>query len=157
MKMRTAMVGLALIAPLSVAWGANAVDPETMTKVPCSDLHFGAAFLKKFPQAPAACIEGRQDKSGARYAKFTAKVYLNSADRTTVQLLDAKGDTKTTLSIKPKPGATLTVNGQKTRFQDLQQGDMMSFWVPETRLVAQELPASTAQAWTLLPPTETPK
>jgi hypothetical protein len=76
MKMRTAMVGLVLTAPLSVAWGANAVDPETLTKVPCSELHFSKAFLAKYPQAPNACIEGRQDKSGARYAKFNAKVYL---------------------------------------------------------------------------------
>ena len=157
MKMRTGMVGLALIAPLSVAWGAKPVDPETLQKIPCSDLHFAAAFLQKYPQAPAACIEGRQDKSGERYGKFTAKVYLNSADRTTVQILDAKGDTKTTISIKPKPGATLTVNGQKTRFQDLHQGDTISFWIPESRLVATELPTSTSQAWTLLPPTEAQK
>ena len=157
MKMRTAMVGLVLIAPLSVAWGAKAVDPETMTKVPCSDLHFSQAFLQRYPQAVNACIEGRQDKNGMRYGKFHAKIYLNSSDRTTVQLLDAKGDTKATFSFKPKPGATITVNGKKARVQDLSQGDELDFWVSETRLSAGSLPAPSAQSWTVLPPTEAPK
>lgn len=157
MKMRTGIVGLALIAPLSVAWGAKAVDPETMTKVPCSDLHYGKAFLEKYPQAPNACIEARQDKSGARYAKFNAKVYLNSTDRTTVQLQDANGDTKTTFSFKPKPGTTMTINGKKVRFADLHQGDTFSLWVPETKLSAGALPAPSAQSWKVLPPLEMPK
>jgi hypothetical protein len=157
MKMRTAMVGLALIAPLSLAWGANPVDPETLTKIPCSDLHFSKAFLAKWPAAPAACLEGRQDKSGHKYGKFSAKVYLNSKDRTTFNLIDAKGDTKTTFSIKPAPGATLTINGEKTRFQDLRTEQVVTFWVSETRLAAQELPAATSKSWSMLPPTEAPK
>jgi len=157
MKMRTAMVGLVLIAPLSVAWGAKAVDPETMTKVSCSDLHFSKAFLAKYPGAPNACLDARQDASGARYAKFHAKVYLNGADRTTVQLLDAKGDTKGTFSFKPKQGATISLNGKKTRIQDLNKGDELDFWVPETRLSAGALPAPSWQTWTVLPPTEAPK
>jgi len=157
MKMRTGIVGLVLIAPLSVAWGAKAVDPETMTKLPCSDLHFGAAFLQKYPHALDACIEARQDKSGAKYAKFHAKIYLNGSDRTTVQLLDAKGDTKTTFSFKPKPDSKITVNGKKTRVQDLSAGDELYFWVPETRLTAGSLPAASAQSWTVLPPTEAQK
>jgi hypothetical protein len=157
MKMRTGMVGLALIAPLSVAWGAKPVDPETLQKISCSDLHFSAAFLQKYPAAPAACIEGRQDESGARYGKFTAKIYLNSADRTTVQLLDAKGDTKTTFSIKPKSGAKITVNGKKQRMQDLRPGDEITFWVPESRMLAKALPSASAQSWTVLPPLEAQK
>jgi hypothetical protein len=157
MKMRTGIVGLALIAPLSVAWGAKAVDPETMTKVPCSDLHFSKAFLDRYPQAPAACIEGRQDASGVRYGKFTAKVYLNSADRTTVQMVDAKGDIKTTFSIKPKPDAKITVNGKKVRMQDLSPGDELTFWVPESRMVAKALPSASAQSWTVLPPVAPPQ
>lgn len=157
MKMRTGIVGLALIAPLSVAWGAKPVDPESLTKVSCSEIHFSKAFLQRYPQAPAACIEARADAGGVRYAKFTSKVYLNSADRTTVQLLDSKGDTKTTFSFKPKKNASITVNGKKTRIQDLSQGDEIDFWVPESRLSAGTLPAPSAQSWTVLPPTDTPK
>ena len=157
MKMRTGMVGLALIAALSVAWGAKPVDPESLTKISCSDIHFGKAFLERYPQAPAACIEGRADAGGSHYAKFNAKVYLNSADRTTVQLLDSKGDTKTTFSFRPKKNASITMNGKKTRIQDLKQGDEISFWVPEARLTAGTLPAPSAQSWTVLPPQDTQK
>jgi hypothetical protein len=152
MKMRTGMVGLALIAPLSVAWGAKPIDPESLSKIPCTDLHFSKAFLERYPQAPVACIEGRADPGGVRYAKFNAKVYLNSADRTTVQLLDSKGDVKTTFSFKPKKNASITYKGNKTRIQDLKQGDEISFWVPEARLTAGTLPAPSAQSWTVLPP-----
>jgi hypothetical protein len=151
------MVGLALIAALSVAWGAKPVDPESLTKISCADIHFSKAFLQRYPQAPAACIEGRADASGAHYAKFNAKIYLNGADRTTVQLLDSKGDTKTTFSFKPKKNASITINGQKTRIQDLKQGDSITFWVPEARLTAGTLPAATAQSWTVLPPQDTQK
>ena len=158
MKMRTGMVGLALIAPLAVAWGAKPVDPESLSKVACSEIHFSKAFLQRYPQAPAACIEGRADEGGVKYAKFNAKVYLNSADRTTVQLLDSKGDTKTTFSFKPKQqSSSITVNGQKTRIQDLRPGDELSFWVPEAKLTAGTLPAATAQSWTVLPPQDTQK
>ena len=152
MKIRKGLVGLALIAPLSSAWGAEPVDPESLTKVPCSDLHYSKAFLEKYPQAPNACIEGRQDKAGNRYAKFNGKVYLNSTDRTTLQLQDASGDTKTTFSFKPKPGTTIKVGGKKVRFADLHPGDTFSFWVPESRLTAGSLPEPTAQSWKVLPP-----
>jgi hypothetical protein len=157
MKMRTGIVGLAFIAALSVAWGAKPVDPASLPKISCADIHFSKAFLERYPQAPAACIEGRADAGGSHYAKFNAKVYLNSADRTTVQLLDSKGDTKTTFSFKPKKNASITYNGNKIRIQDLKQGDQISFWVPEAKLTAGTLPAASAQSWTVLPPQDTQK
>ena len=48
MKMRTAMLGFALIVPLSVAW-ATAINPDRMTRLQCSDLHFSEAFLQRYP------------------------------------------------------------------------------------------------------------
>lgn len=154
MKNRNIVVGIALIAPFAVAWAAKPpIDPSKLPKVNCSDLHFSKAFLEKYPKAPEACLEAREYK-GQRYAKFTAKVYLNSPDRTTVSLLNTAGETVTTFSIKPAPGAHVKINGKKVKFSELATGEELSFWVPETRMVAQELPASTAQAWTVLPPTE---
>lgn len=153
MKNRNIVIGLALIAPFAVAWAAKQVDPDKLPKVNCSDLHFSKAFLDKYPKAPEACIEAREYK-GQRYAKFTAKVYLNSADRTTVSLLNTAGEAVTTFSIKPKPGAAVNINGKKVKFSELATGEKLSFWVPETRMLAEELPGSTAQAWTVVPPTE---
>jgi hypothetical protein len=114
MKMRTALLGFALMAPLSVAWGANSFNPDTLTRVACSDLQFSQAFLQRYPQAPAACIEAREAKDGTCYAKFHARVFLNSSDRTTVNILDASGAMRTTFSFRPSPGATIQLNGRRT-------------------------------------------
>jgi hypothetical protein len=151
MKMRTAMFGVALMASLSVAW-AQPINPDRMTKVACSDLHFSAAFLQRYPQAPAACIDARQAQDGTRWAKFHARVFLNSSDRTTVNLLNANGDLKTTFSFRPRAGATIQLNGRNTRITSLRPGDELDFWVPESKMTAGEMPEPTAQTWQVLPP-----
>jgi hypothetical protein len=126
------------------------IDPNRLTKVDCADLKFSAEFLAKYPDAPKACIEAREYE-GKRYAKFEAKVYLNSADRTTVTLLDPKGADLSTFSIRP--GSTpLKVNGKDTKFTDLRPGEKISFWVSEDRMTAHALPASTEDSWAVLPP-----
>lgn len=152
MKMRNVIVGLALVAPLSLAWAAKQpVDPDKLPKVACTDFKFSPAFLDKYPKAPAACLEGREYK-GVRYAKFTAKVYLTSPERTTVQLLNVAGDPITTLSFKPKPGQEVIINGKKEKFSDMKKGEVLTFWVPESRMEAVSLPTPTAQAWSVVPP-----
>jgi hypothetical protein len=145
------MLGFALIAPLSVAW-AQAINPDRMTRLACSDLHFSEAFLQRYPQAPAACIDARQAQDGTRWAKFHARVFLNSSDRTTVNLLNANGDMKTTFSFRPRAGATIMLNGRNTRITSLRPGDELDFWVPESKMTAGEMPEPTAQSWQVLPP-----
>jgi hypothetical protein len=81
-------------------------NPNSLKKVECSALHFSDEFLKKYPEAPAACVDAREYQ-GKRYAKFKAKVYLNSADRTTVTLLDKQGKDLQTFSFRPGPNATI--------------------------------------------------
>jgi hypothetical protein len=144
------LAALALLAPVSMSWAVTP-DPESLPKVNCSDFKFSQAFLAKFPKAPAACQEGRIYK-GHKYAKFNAKVYLNSPDRTTVQFMNVSGDPIETISFKPAPGATLTFNGVKTKYSDLKPGDPLTLWIPESRMTVSATPAPTAQAWTVLPP-----
>jgi hypothetical protein len=127
------------------------IDPERLAKVECSALKFSDEFLKKYPEAPAACIEAREYQ-GTRYAKFNAKVYLNSADRTTVTLVNAAGKDLSTFSIRPGPNAALKINGKDTKFVDLRPGEQISFWVSEDRMSASALPASTEDSWAVLPP-----
>jgi len=129
----------------------NKIDPEKLTKVDCSSLHFSDEFLQKYPDAPKACIEARE-YNGKRYAKFKAKVYLNSADRTTVTLQSPQGEDLSTFSIRPGKDLSVNVKGTKTRFQDLHEGDPISFWVSEDRMSASELPGSTDEQWSVLPP-----
>lgn len=130
---------------------AKTVDPSKLPKVECSSVNFSAEFLQKYPDAPKACIEARE-YNGKRYAKFNAKVYLNSADRTTVTLLDPNGKDLSTFSFRPSPGSSVRVKGTTTRFQDLAEGEPISFWVPEDRMTASELPSSTDESWAVLPP-----
>ena len=147
-----ALLGSALILPLT-AGGAFASELDAGTKIACSELKYSSEFLAKYPDAPAACVEGRE-LNGKRYAKFKAKVYLNSADRTTVELLNVKGDPLSTFSFKPAADAGVNIDGKKTKFTDLKAGEKISFWVSEDRMTAQEQPGSTEDSWAVLPPTK---
>jgi hypothetical protein len=146
-------VAVVLAAPLSVGWAQKAkpVDPDKLPKIECSELHFSKAFLDRYPKAPQACQEARVYK-GQKFAKFTAKVYLNSADRTTVTLVDASGNDVDTFSIKPGPDSAVKINGKEVKFKDLQKGETISFWISEKRMSAQELPGATNDRWAVAPP-----
>lgn len=144
-------LGLLLSGCGSTTASSKPVDPAKLAKVDCSELKFSAEFLAKYPEAPKACIEAREYK-GTRYAKFNARVYLNSADRTTVTLLSPAGENLTTFSFRPNPTAAIRINGKPTKFTDLRQGEQISFWVSENRMTASELPESTDESWAVLPP-----
>ena len=150
-----AVAGSAVAALLAGCGSAGSssrpIDPSKLAKVECSALHFSEEFLKKYPDAPAACIEARE-YNGKRYARFNAKVYLNSADRTTVTLQDPAGQDLSTFSFRPAPGAAVNINGKSTKFTDLRTGEVISFWVSEDRMTASALPASTDESWAVLPP-----
>jgi hypothetical protein len=153
--MRTAkwVLVTALALPMSTmaAHAAQRVDPEKLPQIACSDLKFSAAFLAKYPKAPAACLDGRIYKD-KRYAKFQAKVYISDPTFMTVQLLDASGATVTTFSFKPSPNQGVHVNGQLRKFHDMAVGEVLTIWVSEDRMTAQELPGSTNNSWAMLPP-----
>lgn len=154
-KIYGALIGSTLALLLSgcgtPTMASKTVNPEKLAKVECSSLKFSAEFLAKYPDAPAACIEARE-YNGKRYAKFNAKVYLNSADRTTVTLQSPAGKDLSTFSFRPSPDAAVKVKGKTTRFRDLHEGEPISFWVSEDRMTASELPASSEESWAVLPP-----
>ena len=147
---KCAMLGAALSMALSIG-SAFAADMEQGTQIACSEVKYSSEFLAKYPNAPAACLEAR-DRDGKVYAKFNARVFLNSADRTTVELLNVKGDRLSTFSFKPAPDAGVNIDGKKVKFTDLKKGETISFWVSADRLTASELPGSTDESWAVLPP-----
>ena len=147
---KCAMLGAALAMALSIGT-AFAADMEQGTQIACSEVKYSSEFLAKYPNAPAACLEAR-DRDGKVYAKFNARVFLNSADRTTVELLNVKGDRLSTFSFKPAPDAGVNIDGKKVKFTDLKKGETISFWVSADRLTASELPGSTDESWAVLPP-----
>src|SRR5271167_3820731 len=135
----------ALALPLSIGIARALPNPDELPQVACSDMRFSAAFLAKYPKAPAACQDARVYK-GQRYAKFEAKVYISSPQFMTVELLDKSGATVTTFSFKPGAGTAqgVHVNGKMRKFSDMAVGEKLTFWVSEKRLTAAELPGSTA-------------
>jgi hypothetical protein len=142
----------ALIAGCGAATSASKPpNPNTLKKVECSALHFSDEFLKKYPEAPGACVDAREYQ-GKRYAKFKARVYLNSEDRTTVTLLGKDGKDLTTFSFRPGPNATIRMNGKDTKVSNYRPGEVISFWVSEDRMAASALPASSEESWAVLPP-----
>ncbi len=145
------LLGSALALPLAIGTALAADPMESDTKIACTEVKYSAEFLGKYPDAPAACLEA-VEKGGKRYAKFDARVYLNSADRTTVELLNVKGDRLSTFSFKPAPDAGVMIDGKKTKFTDLKVGEKISFWVSEDRMTAHELPGSSEESWAVLPP-----
>lgn len=156
MKTITCSVAAVAAAALLAGCGSTTsaskpIDPSRLTKVECSDLKFSEEFLKKYPDAPAACIEARE-YNGKRYAKYNAKVYLNSADRTTVTLQSAAGKDLSTFSFRPAPDATIRLNGKATKITDFRPGETLSFWVSEDRMTATAMPGSSEESWAVLPP-----
>ena len=152
-KFQGALLVTALALPLSIgaAFAAKPIDPSKLTKVECSALKFSESFLARFPNAPAACLEARE-YNGKRYAKFDAKVYLNGPEITTVNLLNPKGETVDTFSLKPGGQQTIKINGKDTKFSDLKVGEKITFWVSEDRMEAAELPGATEDSWAVMPP-----
>jgi hypothetical protein len=146
-----ALIGSALVLPLSIGVAFADDTMATGTKIDCAEMKYSAEFLAKWPNSPAACREAREH-DGKRYAQFKARVYLNSADRTTVELLNVMGDRLSTFSFKPAPEAGVMIDGKKVKFTELKKGEEISFWVSEDRLTAHELPGSTQESWAVLPP-----
>jgi hypothetical protein len=143
----TSALGLCFAAATAFAESPMASDH----KIPCTEVKYSSEFLAKYPDAPAACLEA-VEKGGKRYAKFNARVFLNSADRTTVELLNVRGDRLSTFSFKPAPDAGVVNNNKLVAFTDLKVGEKISFWDSEDRLQASELPGDTHESWSVLPP-----
>jgi|SRR5215472_1972778 len=149
MKVQSFLVALAFTAPLTGAWAENP-DPNSLPKVSCSDFKYSPEFLAKYPKAPAACVEGRT-YNGVSYAKFNAKVTKVTSSGVTVDVLDVAGSPVSPLIIKPTDKeASILVDGKQTRMTDLNPGDSVTFWVPQSRMEAHALPAQTTSHWIVL-------
>ena len=144
--MRISTQALIAVATLSlassVAIGASkAVDPEKLPLEKCISIHYGKAFLEKYPKAPAACMEVRVYK-GHRYMKVQGKVYIPEKDKLTVTFLDEFGNDLSTLTIKGPKSHSVIINGKQVPFANLQRGEKLTFWVPESIFSTQSAPTT---------------
>ena len=86
---------------------------------------------------------------------YCAKVYINNLpDYVTLQLLNVSGTMITTFSVKPQGGGTFYVDGKETPAADLQVGQLITLWVPESRMEVKVLPVPTAESWRVIEPAQ---
>ena len=142
MRSQTFLIVVALCGPLTSAW-AGTPDPNSLPKVSCADFKYSEALLAKYPKVPAACLEGRT-YNGVNYAKFNGKVTKVTSSGVTVDMLDVAGNPISALTIKPADSkAFILVNGKQTHITDLNQGDSVTFWVPQSRMEVNALPSQS--------------
>ena len=68
-----------------------------------------------------------------------------------MDVLNSVGTPITPLTIQPADQkAFIVVNGKQTKISDLNQGDAVTFWVPQSRLEVNPLPSATSSHWNVL-------
>ena len=114
------MTCVLLAAPL----GAVAEPPA------CIGSQWSAAFLAKYPKAPAVC-QGIETKDGVKYAKFYGRVTAVQGDVVHMDMLNTARTAVANVPFNLADGFKVEVNTKPTEPKDLQPGDNMTFWVRE--------------------------
>ena len=127
MKPRTALLlSLFALGPLV----GLADEP---TKLSCiKDVTFSQEFLAKYPKAGAACREVVA-KNGQKWVRFSAHVVKVSGINVTAELIDDFNNVVGTVTVNAAPDAPIDMDGKPAQYSQLQVGDKLSFWVPESR------------------------
>lgn len=143
---------LAAAFALAAAAGVNAqssIDKSfTATGSTCSEITWSPEMLAKHPKIGSACQEVMQ-RNGTTYVKFdgTVKKVAKGGSEVT---MDMKGGDK--LVLNPDPNRTVNIGGKKTPVKQLRPGDTLTFYVPETRVVAIETPEAPTEEIPIGPP-----
>lgn len=111
----------------------------------CMDIQWNAELLEAFPRAAVVCQEVAVH-NGTKYARFTAKVMAVGSDTVTVRFLNAAGSPEREIALKPGPNARVEREGKKVEYSKLQKDDVLTFWVPESRLGVIADPEDTASS-----------
>jgi hypothetical protein len=122
---------------LAAAAGVNAqssVDKSfTANGMSCAEVNWSGETLAKYPNIGKACQEVMQ-RNGTTYVKFGGEVKKVAKNGTEVTM-GMKGS-DATLVLHPEAGRTVNIGGKKTLVKSLRPGDELTFYVPDTRLVA---------------------
>lgn len=139
---------------LAAAAGVNAqtsIDKSfTANGTTCADITWSPEMLAKHPKIGSACQEVMQ-RNGTTYVKFdgTVKKVAKGGSEVT---MDMKGGDK--LVLNPDPNRSVYIGGKKTPVKSLRPGDQLTFYVPESRVVAavMETPESPVEEIPIGPP-----
>jgi len=138
---------------LAAAAGVNAqtsVDKSfTANGTNCADVNWSAETLAKYPNISKSCQEVVQ-RNGATFVKFDGTVKKVAKGGTEVTMQMKGSDAK--LVLNPAPGRTVNINGKNTPVKSLRPGDTLTFYVPDSRLVAVETPEPAVEEIPIGPP-----
>jgi hypothetical protein len=130
---------ISLVSSVTIA-ASKTVDPYKLPKVECSSLHYSQAFLDKYPNAPAACLEARVYK-GETYMEVKGKVFILDNPTLSVAFLDPYGNTLGTVTVRDSK-LRVIVNGKEVDVADLRTDQELTLWVPESIFSAETAEAS---------------
>jgi LPXTG-motif cell wall-anchored protein len=128
----------ALAAAAGVNAQNSAVDKAfTANGTSCADVNWSAETLAKYPNISKSC-QSVMTKDGTTYVRFdgTVKKVAKGGSEVTMQM---KG-TNAKLVLNPDPNKTVNIGGKKTPVKQLRPGDTLTFYVPDSRLVAAVVP-----------------
>ena len=104
----------------------------TATSNNCSDVRWSEEMLSQYPDIEAAC-QAVLERDGKKYIKFDATV-RRAHDRGRELDIDVRNGGR--VHLRPEGDTNIVINGRSMRIADLQQGDRLTFYVPEDRVEA---------------------
>ena len=109
----------------------------------CAEIVWSPETLAKYPKIAVACKEVMQ-RDGKTYVKFEGEIKKVSKGGEQVAVSFKEGADPITLT--PRAGASVYIDGKKTPVSKLRPGDSLTFYVPEDRLTANTYADNSATA-----------
>ena len=144
---------LAAAFALAAAAGVNAqssVDKSfSANGNTCADVNWSPETLAKYPNISKSCQEVMQ-RSGMTFVKFEGTVKKVAKGGSEVTMAMKGSDAK--LVLNPDPNRKVNIGGKQTSVKQLRPGDTLTFYVPDSRLVAVETPEPAVEEIPIGPP-----
>lgn len=109
----------------------------TTTSNDCYGIKWSQNLLSRYPGIEHAC-QSVEFHDGVTYVKFVATVLKTSNGGRDLTLSLEDGGA---ITVRIPPETRLSINGKPTHPADLERGDTISFYIPQSRVVATFHPA----------------
>ena len=113
----------------------------------CGDVKWSQAALDAFPSIGSAC-QAVEERNGRTFVKLEGTVESVEDGGKRVRMNFEDGGE---LSFTPSQQMTLYVDGNRTRFSELEDGMRLNFYIPEDRLQAELQPNPTRISFVVIP------
>lgn len=123
-------LALSAISLPAIGFAADVPPVVEAPKETCSNIDWSPAFLKDYPQAPAACRQVIV-QDGIKFATFNGKVSKMDHRFVQVQVSDDADLPISTIAFQIGVGGKVTMNGKVEKVSSLKVGDQLTFWVRE--------------------------